>query len=242
MVGLDRMAENNEFLREVDEDYRRDRILQIWKRYSGVIIALAVLLVAGVAGWRYWQAQQHAAAEAASVQFDDANRLAKDGKVAEADKAFDALEAQAPAGYRLLARFRSAAETGKRDAAAGAAEFDKLADDTALGDGLRDLARLRAALLRLDGSNPDPALANLQGLAAGTPFRHTAREMLGLAALKKGDYEEAGRWFDQIVADPDTPRALRDRIEVYAALVAGGPVTVTEAKPEPAAPPPPITR
>ena len=236
------MAENNEFLREVDEDYRRDRILQIWKRYSGVIIALAVLVVAGVAGWRYWQTQQRAAAETASVQFDDANRLAKDGKVAEADKVFDALEAQGPAGYRLLARFRSAAETGKRDAAAGAAEFDKLADDTGLGDGLRDLARLRAALLRLDGSNPDPALANLQGLAAGTPFRHTAREMLGLAALKKGDYEEAGRWFDQIVADPDTPRNLRERIEVYAAIVAGGPVTVTEAKPEAAAPPPPITR
>ena len=45
------MAENNEFLREVDEDYRRDRILQIWKRYSGVIIALAVLVVAGVAAF-----------------------------------------------------------------------------------------------------------------------------------------------------------------------------------------------
>ena len=41
------MAENNEFLREVDEDYRRDQILQIWKRYSGVIIALAVLVVVG---------------------------------------------------------------------------------------------------------------------------------------------------------------------------------------------------
>jgi hypothetical protein len=236
------MAENNEFLREVDEDYRRDRILQIWKRYSGVIIALAVLLVAGVAGWRYWQNQQRVAAETASVQFDDANRLAKDGKAAEADKAFDALEAQGPAGYRLLARFRAAAEAGKRDAAAGAKEFDTLADDSGLGDGLRDLARLRAALLRLDGSNPDPALANLQGLAAGTPFRHTAREMLGLAALKKGDFEDAGRWFDQIVADPETPRNLRERIEVYAAIVAGGPVTVTEAKTEAAAPPPPITR
>lgn len=236
------MAENNEFIREVDDDYRRDKILQIWRRYSGVIIALAVLLVAGVAGWRYWQNEQRVAAETASVQFDQANRLAREGKNAEADKAFDQLEAQGPAGYRLLARFRAAAETAKRDPAAGAAEFDALAADTGLGDGLRDLARLRAALLRLDGSDADPALANLQGLAAGTPFRHTAREMLGLAALKKGDFEEAGRWFDQIVADPDTPRNLRERIEVYAAIVAGGPVTVTEAKAEPAAPPPPITR
>lgn len=236
------MAENDEFIREVDEDYRRDKVLQIWRRYSGLIIALAVLLVAGVAGWRYWQNEQRVAAETASVQFDQANRLAREGKTDEADKVFDALEAQGPAGYRLLARFRAAAETAKRDPGAGAAEFDKLAADTGLGDGLRDLARLRAALLRLDGTEPDPALANLQGLAAGTPFRHTAREMLGLAALRKGDFEEAGRWFDQIVADPETPRALRERIEVYAAIVAGGPVSVTEAKPEPAAPPPPITR
>ena len=55
----------DEFIREVDEDYRREQILQIWRSYSGVFIALAVLLVAGVAGWRYWQTQQLAAAEAA---------------------------------------------------------------------------------------------------------------------------------------------------------------------------------
>ncbi|TXN71530.1 hypothetical protein FV230_07990, partial [Methylobacterium sp. WL6] len=108
--------------------------------------------------------------------------------------------------------------------------------------GLRDLARLRAALIRLDLPDPVPALASLQSLAAGTPFRFTAREMLGLTALKNGQYDEAGRWFDQLNMDPETPQNLRQRIEVYVALVAGGPVTVTEAKPEPAAPPPPITR
>jgi hypothetical protein len=236
------MAENKEFIREVDEEYRREQILKVWRRYSGVIIAFAVLVVVGVAGWRYWQTQQHAAAEAASLRFDAANRLARDGKTEEADKAFVALEEQGPAGYRLLARFRAAAETTKANPAKGADAFDAIAGDTALGDGLRDLARLRASLIRMDGPNPDPALAVLQGLAAGSPYRHTAREMLGLASLKKGDYEEASRWFDQIAADPDTPRSLRERIEVYTAIVAGGPVTVTEAKPEPAAPPPPTIR
>ncbi|GJD37141.1 tetratricopeptide repeat protein [Methylobacterium aerolatum] len=236
------MAENNEFIREVDEEYRRERILQVWRRYSSVIIAVVVLVVAGVAGWRYWQAQQLAAAEAASVRYDEANHLARDGKVTEADKVFTDLETQGPAGYRVLSRFRSAAETAKADPAKGATEFDALAGDTALGDGLRDLARLRAALIRMDGKTPDAALTNLQGLAAASPYRHTAREMLGLASLRKGDYDEASRWFDQIVADPDTPRSLRERIEVYAAIVAGGPVTVTEAKPEAAAPPPPTVR
>ena len=233
------MAENNEFIREVNEDYRRDQVAEIWRRYSGVIIALAVLVVAGVGGWRYWQHDQSVRAEAASERFETANRLVREGKTAEADKAFEAIEGEGPAGYALLARFRSATETAKRDAKAGAAEYDALAGDTRVSTGLRDLARLRAALLRVDGPEPDKALAALQGLAAPNgPFRHTAREMLGLVALKRGDYEGAGRWFDQINADVQTPQNLRQRIEVYAALVAGGPVSVTAAAPaEPAAPP-----
>ncbi|MFY9294693.1 MAG: hypothetical protein WAP03_29010, partial [Methylorubrum rhodinum] len=123
------------------------------------------------------------------------------------------------------------------------AAYDALAADKGAGDALRDLARLRAALLRLDGTDQAAALTQLQGMATPTgTFRHTAREMLGLTALRKGDMEGAGRWFDQIAGDTDTPQGLRQRVEIYAALVAGGPVTVTEAKPENAAPPPPITR
>ena len=237
------MAENNEFIREVNEDYRRDQVAEIWRRYSGAIIAVALLVVAGVGGWRYWQHDQRVRAEAASEKFETANRLAKDGKSAEAEKAFTALEADAPAGYRLLSRFRSATETAKGDPAAGASDYEALAADTTLSDGLRDLARLRAALLRLDQPNPDAALASLQGLAAPTgAFRHTAREMLGLVALKRGEYDAAGRWFDQITADPQTPQNLRQRIEVYAALVAGGPVAITEAAPVAPAAPPPVTR
>lgn len=233
------MAENNEFFREVAEDYRRDQIAAIWRRYSALIIAAAVLIAAGVGGWRYWQHDQLVRAETASAQFDTATKLATGGSGPEADKAFEALSKDGPGGYRILARFRAAADLSKRDAPAAAAEYEKLAADTGLGDGLRDLARLRAGLIRLDAADPAPALTSLQGLAAPTgAFRHTAREMLGLAALRRGEYEAAGRWFDQIAGDAETPQGLRQRVEVYEALVSGGPVTVTEAKPDAAAPPP----
>lgn len=236
------MADDNEFFREVNEDYRREQAARFWNRYSGLVVALAVLVVAGVGGWRYWQHAQQQAAEMASAQYDAAGKLAQGGGGDEAAKAFAALAAEGPSGYRLLARFRAAADLSKKDAAAAAADYDRLAADASIGDALRDLARLRAAVLRLDQPDPAPALASLQGLAAPTgPFRATAREMLGLVALKRGDYEGAGRWFTQVADDPDTPQGLRQRIEVYQALVSGGPVTVTEAKPEPAAPPP-ITR
>jgi hypothetical protein len=48
--------------------------------------------------------------------------------------------------------------------------------------------------------------------------------LLGLAGLKRNDFDAAGRWFDQIAADRETPAGLRGRLEIYTALAAGGPV------------------
>ena len=38
------MAESNEFIREVDEEYRRDRIAEVWKRYNHLIEPLRIEL------------------------------------------------------------------------------------------------------------------------------------------------------------------------------------------------------
>jgi hypothetical protein len=48
--------------------------------------------------------------------------------------------------------------------------------------------------------------------------------MLGIAALKANLFEDAGRWFDAIVTDPQAPAVLRQRTDLYLALVRGGPV------------------
>lgn len=218
----------DEFIREVDEEYRRQRIAEIWKRYSALIVGLAVLLVGGVAGWRYWQYRELQRSEAASARYDAAIRLAREGKDGEAQKAFDALAAEAPDGYRLLARFRAAAEAGRTDPAAGAKAYDAVAADGAVSGTMRDLARLRAAMLRLNGGDAQAA-GELERLAGPTgTFRHTARELLGLAALKRGEPEAASRWFDQIAGDRDSPQGLRSRLELYSALAAGGVVQPTQ--------------
>jgi hypothetical protein len=215
----------DQFIREVDEEYRRERALAIWRRYSGLIVGIAILVIAGVGGWRYWQHLERQQAEAAAVRYEDALRLARDGKPEDAEKALGALVGEAPAGYRLLARFRLAAETGKQNPEAGAKAYDALANDPVVGGTMQDLARLRAAMLRLDSAEPTVIGRDLERLAAPTnPWRHTARELLGLAGLKRGDHEAAGRWFEQIAADRDAPAGLRSRIEIYMALVAGGPV------------------
>jgi hypothetical protein len=223
------LAESNEFIREVDEEYRRDRIAEIWKQYNGVIVALALLVVAAVGGWRYWQHVERTRAEAAGSRYEEAVSLAREKKTEEAEKALEAVAKEAPGGYRLLARFRLAAELGQKNPDEGAKAYDALANDAAVNGVWQDLARLRAAMLRFDTADASAIRPALERLAAPTnPWRHTAREMLGLSGLKGGDYQFAGRWFDQIAADRDTPPGLRSRLEIYTALVAAGPVQTTQ--------------
>jgi hypothetical protein len=226
----DPMAQNDEFIREVDEEYRRDKIAQIWSRYSALIVAVAVLVVAGVGGWRYWEHRQEQTAQADAMRFDDAQRLTREeGKEAEAQAAFEALAKDGNPGYALLARFRLAAELGADEAEKGAAAYDALAADGLVSNIWQDFARLRAAWLRIDTAEPGAIRPSLERIATPTnTWRHSARELLGLSGLKAGDMDFAGRWFDQIAADQETPAGLRQRLEVYTALVAGGPVPVTQ--------------
>ncbi len=223
------MAPNDEFIREVDEEYRRDQVAQIWKRYSGVIIGAAALIVASVGGWRYWEHMQETRSQAAAVRYEDALNLSRQDKSKEAEGALEALAKEDASGYSLLARFRLAAELGQQNAENGASAYDALANDANVGPIWKDLARLRAAWLRLDTADPAQVRPVLEPMAApGNTWRHSARELLGLSGLKAGDMDYAGRWFDQIAADRETPPALRQRLAVYTALVAGGPVQVTQ--------------
>ena len=219
----------DEFIREVDEEYRRDQIAKIWSRYGAVFVALAVVLVAGVGGWRYWEHLQLQQAELNAIRFEDAVQLSRESKRDESEAALSTLMGDAPAGYRLLARFRLAAERGQGSPEAGAKAFDTIAADTDVEATMRDLARLRAASLRLGTAEAAAAEEGLQQMVVpANPWRHAAREFLGLSALKRGDLDAAGKWFDQIASDRETPQSLRGRLEIYTALVAGGAVPTTQ--------------
>lgn len=216
---------SDEFFREVDEEYRRDQVSQIWKKYNTLIIGVIALIVVGVGGYRYWEGVQRSKAQQASADFMQAVSLIQAGKGAEAEQALAALGKDAPAGYALLSRFVAAAETAAKDKDAAVRDYATLASDSGLPSEWRDLARLRGAMLQLDGSDDAKAQGDLELLAvASGPWRHTAREMLGLLQMKRSDYAAAGRWFDAIAQDAETPPGLRSRLPAYAAVVAGGPV------------------
>lgn len=217
----------SDIFREVDEDVRRDRLTAFWTRYGNVMIGLAVVLVLAVAGWRYYQFQEQKKAEAIGAQYEAALKASREDRSGDAEKAFTEIVASSPAGYKLVSKFRLAAETAKSDAFAGASAFETLASETGMDPVFRDLARLRAGMLKVDSSTYAEIRPLLEPLAMPTSaWRHAARELLGLSALKSGTTDEAGRWFDMVITDPQVPAAMRQRTELYLSLVRGGPVTV----------------
>jgi hypothetical protein len=205
---------------EVDEEVRREQLKKLWERYSSLIIAAVILVIAAVGAWRgyeYWLARKAAEAGAA---FEVAQRLADEGKHAEAEEAFGKLAAQGTSGYRVLARMRQAAELGTTDPKAGVTAYDAIAGEP--GPALiRDLAAIRAAFLLVDTVKLDEMKQRLEPLTQkDSPFRHTARELLALSAWRNGDAAAARKWAEAAATDPEAPQGVRSRVEVLNSLLA----------------------
>jgi hypothetical protein len=210
----------SELFDEVDEEVRREQLKKLWDKYSIFIIAGALLIIAGVGGWRGYQYLEAKKAAEAGVAFAKAVELSEANKHTEAEAAFNDLAAKAPSGYRTLARLRAAAEVASRDPKAAAKLYDDIAADRSTGAEQQDLARIRAAGLLVDSA---PYSEMLQRLESSTgpeaTFRHTARELLALSAWRANDTAAARKWLDLIANDGETPPSMRSRAEAMQALL-----------------------
>ena len=210
----------SELFDEVDEEVRREQLKKLWDKYSIYIIAVALLIIASVGGWRGYQYVEAKKAGEAGAAFNRAVELSEQGKHEEAEKAFADLAATAPYGYRLLSRFHQAAELAPRDAKAAAKMFDDLAADSSVGAVQQELARIRAAGLLVDSAAYADMKQRLErDTAPAATFRHVARELLALSALHANDMAAARLWLDQISADTETPPSIRSRADALQALL-----------------------
>ena len=210
----------SELFDEVDEEVRREQLKRLWDNYSLYFIALMVLIVAAVGGWRGYQYLEAKKAAEAGATFEKAAELSEQGKHAEAETAFADLAAKAPSGYRTLSRLRAAAEASARDPKAAAKMYDDIAADRSLGSEWQDLAKIRAASLLVDSVSYADIQQRLETSAEPkSTFRHSARELLALSAWRNNDMTAARKWVDAIAEDGETPPGLRSRAEALQALL-----------------------
>ncbi|ARP66758.1 hypothetical protein A9K65_027970 [Mesorhizobium sp. WSM1497] len=214
---------DDSFIREVNDEIRREQAQALWDRFGPALIVVAVLVVLGTAafvGYRYWDETR---ANRSGDAFSQALKLANDGKNDEALTALDQLEKDGYGAYPLLARMRGATvKANKGDVPAAVKDFDEVAADTAIPQSIRDMARLRAALLLVDHGSFADVSSRVEALTSDTnTLRHTAREALGLSAWKEGKTQDALKLFDQIAADDGAPRNTRERATLMSELIRG---------------------
>jgi hypothetical protein len=212
----------SDIFQEVDEEVRRDKAAEFWKKYQNLILTAAALVVLASAGFRYWQYERDRAAQAAGDQFQEALAALEAGKLDEAKAGLDKIAAQGPSGYRALAQMAAAGAKAAKDPQGAIAAFDAVAGDVSIDPLLRDAARLRAAFLRVDSAGEQQkGEAELTSLSADNgPYRRLAALALGALALERKDYDGAAKQFDLVLSDPETSPDERQAAARWLGLVA----------------------
>ncbi len=205
---------------EVGEDLRRDRLTGLWKRYGWILYVAAGLIVAGTAAWRgydYWATSR---ANAAGDAYSQVLASAKAGDHKALAESLAVYGSGAPEQYQVLARFRAASEhaaMGETDNALAA--FEDLSKASGVDQPFRDLAAVRAALIAVDRESLDQIKARVSGYNNDiSPWRHAAREIVALAAVRAEDWKVVGEEARKLIDDPAAPSDARNRARVLSEL------------------------
>ena len=211
-----------DIFQEVDDEVRRDKAAEFWKKYQNHILGAALLVVLASGGFRYWQYEKERAAQAAGDQFQAAIAAFDAGKPSEAFGGLAKVATDAPGGYRVLAQMTEAGAKASTDPAAAIAAFQAIGGNGSLDPLFRDAAKLRAAFLQLNVPGEEAAgTAALTALASGDgPYRRLAKLTLGALAIGRGDYGDAGKQLDDVLADPELSPTERQLAERWLGLVA----------------------
>ena len=229
----------SDIFQEVEEDVRRERYEQLWKKYGNYIIAAAIVLVLAVAAFQAWKTYDLSQRQKFSDRYREAMQAAESGNAAKAETDFSALVKDAPAGYATLSKMHLAAAyiaQNKRDQAV--ALLRELTGSS--NPMVANAARLRLAWIMADASPKNDIAQLLQPLsAADSPWRFAAGEVMAYLDLKAGARTQAQAEYQKLAQEAEAPQSLRQRAAGIAEFLTANPdgiAPTAAAAPAPATP------
>ena len=232
----------SDIFQEVEEDVRRERYEQLWKKYGNYMIAAAAVLVLTVAGYQAWKTYDLSQRQKISQRYGQASQAAESGNMVKAETDFAALAKDAPSGYATLSKLHLAGALiaqNKRDQAVTLLR-ELTTDANPL---VANAARLRLAWIMADASSKTEITQLLQPLTpADSPWRFAAGEVLAYMDLKAGARAQAITEYQKLSQEPDAASSLRQRaagIAEYLTANPEGTAATASAAPASSAPAPP---
>jgi hypothetical protein len=205
--------DSDTFVREVDEEMRRERVSGFMARYGYYVIGGVALLLAAIGGWIWWQHRQNVEAGVQAEKLTQVVEQLEQNNAKAAAPAIDELAGSDRAGYRLAALFARANAQISTNAIPAAIETLKgIANDGDAPQPYRDAALIRQTQLEMDNLPPDQLAQRLRPLAqAGNAWHGSAGEMLAVALIRQQKFQEAGRVFEAMAKDKSVPETIRAR-------------------------------
>jgi len=204
---------NETFLREVDENLRRDRIRDFFANNKTALIAALILFLAVSGGIIWWQEHKREAAGNEVEQLAQVYKDVGEHKFAPANASLEKLSKSSSDAVRASALFtRAAVALQQNDTALASKKYGEIIADGSLPQVYHDAALLRQTTLDFDKLKPEEVISRMAPLAKPeSPWFGSAAELTAAAMIKQGRKQEAGKLFAQIAASTDVPEELRAR-------------------------------
>jgi hypothetical protein len=201
------------FVKEVDENLRRDRINDFFKENGSWLIAGLILFLAACGGLIWYQQYRENRTEAQVEQLAQIYKAIAVGNTSKVPQQLDELSTSGSKAVRASALFtRAAFAVQENDNKLAIATYKKVRDDSSLPDAYRNAALVRETALEFDQLDPQQVIAQLAPIAkAGNPWFGSAGEMTALALIKAGKTKQAGELFATLAKDKSVPESIRNR-------------------------------
>lgn len=223
---------NDAFLREVNENLRRDQLQGFFTRWGKIVVAVVLVGLAALALFLWWRSHQAEQAGAESERLGQALTGIESGQAAKAAPALAELAGSSRAGYSGAARLSQAASAAVRnDPKGAAAAYDAIAADISVPQAMRDLARIRGTVIAFDTLPPATVISRMGTLATpGNAWFGSAGELVVAAHLKMNRPDLAGPLAAAISRDPQVPMTIRGRVAGIATSLGQTVTPVTQAR------------
>jgi hypothetical protein len=223
--------EHDPFLRQIQEEVRREQLQKIWERYNALIIGAVVLFLVAVGTYKFLENRRMTSAQTDGAKFAAAEDLSNEKKNDDAEKAFAELAKSGTAGYAALAKLQLAGMQVKAGKTADAiATYESLVKQSGADQLLKSFAQLQAASLRM----PDADYSEIQNrltplIGDDKPYSKSARELLGVAAYEAKKYDAARKYLEPLLVDEGVGPAQQERVKIVMADIAAA--QIAEDKP-----------
>ena len=199
---------------DLEEQDKLDDLKAWWKQWgntiAGIIIAVSIGVI-GVQGWRWWTQHQ---TEQAAVLYDAVSNAARANDPAKAKDAMAQLSGKyGGTGYAPRAALIVAALLYENADAAGAKAQLASVIDKSSEDELKQIARLRLAMILFDEKQYDEALRTLDA-KHDQPFAGVYADTRGDILAAAGRTDEARKAYQASIAQLDAKSPYRNFVQV----------------------------